>query len=407
VGVGGTLLVQGPDALSIVGTLTFSTIANYVICPAPLFILMGELLIFSEISKAAFDVAYKWLGRLPGGLAVAGNEACALFASIIGSSPATAATVGLVAVPEMLKRGYDKGLATGSIAAGGALGILIPPSILMVIYAVIAEESVGQLFMAGLIPGIMLDIMMSVYIVGRCIKNPKLGPRVRDVSWADTFKSTWRILPVISLTLLVLGSIYFGICTPTEAGGVGAFGAFCLALFSRKLTFPQFRAGLLGAVATSSFIMFIFLGAHYFGYLLTSLGIPQGLSETIASWHVSRWWIMIAFNVLYLLLGCIIDPAGIVLITGPVVIPIAQSLGFDMVWFGIIIVLNMEMANVTPPFGFNLYVIKGIVPDDVTVGDIIKGSAPFVLIQALAVVIVMVFPQLALWLPSKMITFKG
>ena len=399
----GIVITQGIDGLSVISTITFRTVNNYVLTPIPLFIFMGELLIFSGISKTAFDVAYKWLGRLPGGLAVAGNESCALFAAISGSSPATTATVGLVSIPEMLKRGYDKGLATGSLAAGGALGVLIPPSILMIIYGVAAEQSVGQLFMAGLIPGIMLDIMMSLYIIGRCSLNPELGPRARAISWADTLISTWKLLPIFLLLLLILGTIYLGIATPTEAGGIGAFGALCLVIIYGKFTWSRLHDALVGTVTTTSFILLLFIAAHYFGYILSYLEIPQTVIRSISGLEISRWWIMIALNIMYIIMGCFMDPASIILITAPIVIPIIQNLGFDLIWFGIVYVVNMEMGNVTPPFGFNLYVLKGIVPKDVSLDDIIRGSLPFIVVQSAALALVMIFPQIILWLPSKMV----
>jgi C4-dicarboxylate transporter DctM subunit len=363
---------------------------------------MGELLVFTQVSKDAFEVINKWLGRLPGGLAVSGIGACALFAAINGSSPATTATIGLVSVPEMLNRGYNKRLATGSIAAGGALGILIPPSILMIVYGVASGTSVGQLFMAGFIPGIMLAGIMMLYIVIRCRLSPNLAPLSEHVSWSNRLRSTWKILPAILLATLVLSVIYLGIATPTEAGAIGAFGAFLLAIISRRFTWSRMHAALLHTVTTSAFILFIVLGAHFFGYMLSHFGIPQGISETISKWDVSRWWIMIAFNFVYLILGCLMDPTSIILVTGPIVIPIVQNLGFDLVWFGIIFTLNMEMANITPPVGFNLYVMKGIVPENVSLTDIILGSLPFVVLQAAALALIMIFPKIALWLPSMM-----
>jgi C4-dicarboxylate transporter, DctM subunit len=406
VGLVGIYLTQGADAMAMASTISFETLSNYVLTCIPLFVLMGELLIVTGISEGAFEATNNWFGRLPGGLGVAGIGCCAIFAAIMGSSPATAATVGVVAVPEMLKRGYDKSLATGSIAAGGALGILIPPSILMIIYGTVAEQSVGQLFMGGFIPGFMLAGMMMLYVVIICTLHPELAPRLENVPFREKMSSLVKVAPAVGLALLVLGVIYLGIATPTEAGSVGAFGALVLGLAYRTLTYRKLVSALKGTIITSTFIMTIMFCASIFSYLLSSMGIPETISSLLVENKLSSWSVMIAVNILYLIMGCFMDPASIVLLTAPIVIPAVRALGFDLVWFGIVIVMNMEMANVTPPFGFNLYVIKGIAPT-VSLAEIIKGVVPFIFIQAAALIIVMIFPRLVLWLPSTMKLASG
>ena len=392
-----------PITVSTMGKKAFSLGTNFVLIAVPLFILMAEVVMFSGLSESGFDVINKWLGRLPGGLALSSIGGCAIFAAVTGSSVANTATIGTVAIPEMMKSGYDKKLATGSIAAGGALGILIPPSTLMIVYAVITEQSLGHLFIGGVFPGILLAGLFMLYIFTRAVINPALAPRPVGVSWKDRIFSLYKILPVVGLIFLVLGTIYTGITTPTEAAAVGAFGAVMIALAYRRLTLRRMVGAMIKASETTCFVFFIMVAGTIMAFALSALEIPQNLVRWVIDMGLSRWVIMIAINVLYLILGCLIDPASIVVLTVPILFPVILALGFDPIWFGVIVTINMEMANITPPLGFNLFVMKGISPPDVTLGDIIRGAMPFVIFQALGLALCMIFPQLILWLPSNML----
>ena len=398
------LFWPGPAPLQLLATTALSVTANFVLVAVPLFILMAEVVLFSGMSDDAFEAIHKWMGWMPGGLAVSSIGACASFAAITGSSVANTATIGLVAVPEMLKRGYDKRLAPGSVAAGGALGILIPPSIVMILYGVMAEKSIGKLFFGGFIPGFLTALIFVIYIIIRCAMNPALAPKLPSVTWRDRLGSLWKVWGVVVLALAVLGSIYTGICTPTEAAGIGAAGAFLLAIAYRRLSFANLRGAVLRTAQTTSMILIIFIGGMAFSHVMAFLEIPQNLTAWIGGLPVNRWWVMIMINFMLLVLGCIIDPGSIVIILTPIFLPVILSLGFDPIWFGVVFTMNMEMANITPPLGYNLYVMKGIVPPNVSMGDIMRGIIPFVFLFALTIALVMLFPQLILWLPAQMIT---
>jgi tripartite ATP-independent transporter DctM subunit len=392
-----------PITISTMGKKAFSLGTNFVLIAVPLFILMAEVVMFSGLSESGFDVINKWLGRLPGGLALSSIGGCAIFAAVTGSSVANTATIGTVAIPEMMRAGYDKKLATGSIAAGGALGILIPPSTLMIVYAVITEQSLGHLFIGGVFPGVLLAGLFMFYILVRALINPALAPRPEGVDWKDRILSLYKILPVVGLIFLVLGTIYTGITTPTEAAAVGAFGAVIISVAYRRLTVRRMMDAMIKASETTCFVFFIMVAGTIMAFVLSALEIPQNLVRWVIALGLSRWVIMIAINVLYLILGCLIDPASIVVLTVPILFPVIIALGFDPIWFGVIVTINMEMANITPPLGFNLFVMKGISPPDVTLGDIIRGAMPFVIFQALGLALCMIFPQLILWLPSNML----
>lgn len=403
VGIVGLLVLLGVNGVGVIGEIAYLRFGSYLLSPLPLFILMGEVLVFSGVSTIAYAAILKWMGFIPGGLAVTAVASCAAFAAISGSSPATTATIGVVAIPEMLERKYDKSLATGCVSAGGALGILIPPSLLMIIYGVVAEQSVAHLFMGGFIPGFILTGLMILYIITRCSLKPSLGPRGASFSWREKVRSTPHLLPVVILAGVVLGAIYSGIATPTEAAGLGLFGALVSAAIFRKLTWQNLRQAAIQAATINAFIITIFLGASILCLLLSCLYVPQSLCIWISSLGVSHWWILTGIMVMYMILGCLMDPGGILLLTAPIVIPIAISLGWDLIWLGILITINMEMANITPPVGFNLYIMKGIVGEAVSLADIFYGIWPFVVCQACVLALVAVFPQLALWLPSTMV----
>jgi C4-dicarboxylate transporter DctM subunit len=401
--------------LTIVGILTFLDPAilyqiaevaadsgtNLFMLTLPLFIFMGEVVSFSGIGDDLYTAAHNWLNWLPGGLAISSIATCTGFAAISGSSPATAATVGLVSIPEMIKRGYNKKLAVGSIAVGGTLGILIPPSITMIIYGVITEVSIGKLFIAGIIPGIILSLILCVAIALAVKAKPDLAPRTQAVSWAERLSSLKHVWPFIILALSIMGSIYAGIATPTESAAIGATLSLVIALLYRRLTIKSIHGALLRTVAMTAMIMFLVIGGNVFAFLLSTLSVPQYITEGIAALNVSRWWIMIIINFILLVMGCLLDPMAIMVIILPIIFPIVTQLGFDPVWFGIVVTINVEMGMITPPVGLNLFILKGAVPG-IDMRDIVGGSLPFLLLLLLGMIIIMVFPSLATWLPGQM-----
>ena len=317
----------------------------------PLFILMAEVVSSSGIGDDLYTAAHNWLSWLPGGLAISSVATCAGFAAICGSSPATAATVGLVSIPEMIKRGYNHYLAVGCVAAGGTLGILIPPSIAMIIYGIITQVSIGKLFIAGIIPGIILSLIFCVAI-GIAVKmRPGLAPRIQGVSWSERFSSLKYVWPFIVLAISVIGTIYTGIATPTESAAIGATLAIVIASVYGKLKIKTFHGGLKKAVSVSAMALFMVIGGNILGFFLASMAIPQFVTEAIASLNVSRWYVMILINLILLFMGCLLDPTAIMVITLPILFPIITSLGFDPVWFGIIITINVEMGMITPLSG--------------------------------------------------------
>jgi C4-dicarboxylate transporter DctM subunit len=399
--VGLTMITSFDAAVNYLGLHAFSSIARFVFTPIPLFVLMGDILAVSGVGADTFDAALKWFGRVRGGLSVASIVACAIFASMCGLSMAGAATIGIVAIPEMIKRGYDKGLAAGSVASAGTLGILIPPSLPFIMYGIVAEQSVGELFIAGIVPGILLTLLFSGYVLLIAWRRPHLAPGIAGVTWRQRFLSLRKLWSAIVLIILVLGSIYGGVATPTEAAGVGAIGALGVALLYRSLNLKKLIEIGRRTVELVGFIMILVVGAMLFSYYLTLTGATQSLSNWMASLAVAPWVIILGINIILLILGCFLDSTAIILITTPLFLPIVTSLGFDPIWYGVILIINIEIAFITPPVGMNLYVISNIAPD-VSLATILRGITPFLLMALLAIALVAIFPQLVLWLPSTM-----
>jgi C4-dicarboxylate transporter DctM subunit len=401
--------------LGVVGILTFLDSAtlyqiaeiaadsgtNLFMLTLPLFVLMAEVVQFSGVGDDIYTAAHDWLSWLPGGLAISSIATCTGFAAISGSSPATAATVGLVSIPEMIKRGYRRELAVGSIAVGGTLGILIPPSITMIIYGVITEVSIGKLFIAGIIPGIILSLILCLAIAIAVKVKPGLAPTIHGVRWKDRFNSLKRVWAFIILAASIMGSIYAGIATPTESAAIGATLAMVIALIYRRLNLKALHGAVLRTVTVTGMILFLVIGGNVFAFLMSTLTIPQYLTETITSLSLSRWAVMLMINVVLLIMGCLLDPMAIMVILLPIVFPIITALGFDPVWFGIVVTINVEMGMITPPVGLNLFILKGSVPG-ITMKDIVGGALPFVLLLMLGLAVIMVFPSLATWLPARM-----
>jgi len=401
----GIFFIWGPKGLYLMFNTAYGEATNFLLLAIPLFVFMANMLKFSGMGDQLYEVVYRWMGRVPGGLAIGTVVICALFAAMAGISSVATISMGLIALPSMMKRNYEKNLAIGSIAAGGALGILIPPSIIMILYGAVAEVSIGKLFIGGIIPGIVLCLIFIVYIFFRVLINRDVAPPVQDrYSFRQKLRVLGGVILPILLVFLVLGVIYGGVCTPTEASAVGAFGAIICALVYRKLTWSNLKTALWDTMKLNAMVFWIIIGALSFSHFLAYAEIQDLIHETILALEVSPWLILISMQFVFFILGMFLDPAGIIMLTTPIFVPIVTSLGFDPLWFGILFVINMEMAYITPPFGFNLFILKGVVPPSISMTDIYRSIIPFVLLQAFCLILVMVFPELALWLPEKMIT---
>jgi tripartite ATP-independent transporter DctM subunit len=399
-----SFLLWGPQTLSLIPITAFENTTNYILLAVPLFVFMANILEHSGIAEGLYEMMHKWMGRLSGGLAIGTVVICAIFAAMAGISGVATITMGLIALPSMMKKGYSKHLAVGSVAAGGTLGILIPPSIIMILYAFLTEESVGKLFVAGIIPGIIITFLFIIYIAIRCVISPELGPVIEEeVSFKEKLISLKSVVLPIGLIVLVLGVIYSGICTPTEAAGVGAVGAMVCAMIHRNLNWEVIKKSLERTLILTCMMMWILIGATCFTQLYTALGAPDMLNAMISGLDVSRWVILAIMMMVFFILGMFMDPAGIIMICTPVFIPVIKMLGFDPIWFGILFVICMEMGYITPPFGFNLFYMKAIVPKGVSMVDIYRSIIPFVLLEIVGLIIVILFPELATWLPAQMV----
>jgi C4-dicarboxylate transporter DctM subunit len=400
IGTIGTVLFVSPLAVQHIASLAFAQSSSFVLAVVPLFILMGEALAATGIGRDLFRTAQIWLRRVPGALAVGTVFACAVFASVCGSSPVTAATIGAMAVPEMIRRGYDKTLALGTTAAGGTLGILIPPSVPMILYGVITETSIGDLFIAGILPGVMMTILFSATVIIKVLLRPQLAPPLKErTAWPEKWRSLGSITPVLLLAFLVIGSIYAGIATPTEAGAVGAAGALLIAAAMGYLRWPALWRALDNTVKTTAMFLLLLVGGLFSSFVLTRLGVPQGMSDFLTSVAAPPWVIIVLINLLLVVLGMFLDPLSILVIVVPIFLKAVVALGYDPVWFGIMVTIQIEIAAITPPVGFNLFVLKSVVPG-VELSDVIKGSLIFVAPMLLGIVMLLLFPQIALFLPS-------
>jgi C4-dicarboxylate transporter, DctM subunit len=393
------ILTNFSAGISILGVSPFDSGSSYFFSVIPLFVLMGMFAFYSGISSDAFRAVYAWLGHLPGGIAMASIGACAGFAAICGSTTATAATLGKVALPEMFKYKYDIKLATGAIAAGGTLGILIPPSTAFVIYGLVTEQSIGKLFLAGIIPGLLLTalFMLTIYITTRL--NRKLGPPGIKSSWKERGIATFNSWPFLILFVLVMGGIWLGIFTPTEAAGIGVVAAFMLVVIKRKLTKGVIIDSLKETAYTTGMIFLLIIGANIFNYFIALSKLPMELANFVSALTFPPYAILAIILFVYLILGCIMDTIAMLLLTLPIVFPAIVALGFDPIWFGVIMVLMVEIALITPPIGMNVFVISGLVKD-VPMSDIFRGIVPFFVALIVCVVILIAFPQLCLFLPS-------
>lgn len=386
--------------MKIIGSTVFGSLDSFVLLAIPLFVMMSQVLLDGRIGDDLFETVNVWVRHLPGGLAIATVIACAFFAAITGSGAAAAATIGMVAYPAMLTRGYDKKFTLGLLGTGGTLGILIPPSIPLIIYGEVAEESVGKLFMAGIIPGALLTLILVIYAAFRSIKGGYL--RVEPAAWAERVRVTRRNLWGIMLPVLILGGIYSGIFTPTEAAAAGLVYSLFITLFiHRTIKLKDLPEIGIKSAATSCMIAMIITGAMLFGRVMTLLEIPQQLTELIIEWKLTPLMFVVAMNILMIFLGCILETVSIILLTMPLVAPIMHTLGIDPIWYGIVLTVNMEMALVTPPVGMNLYVISGLDPG-IRMAEVIRGIMPFIIILLSFLILTIAFPSLSTWLPSFM-----
>ena len=392
----------GTGALSQLGVLLFAQASNFVLLMVPLFILMGEALGATRIGRDLFTAAQIWLRFMPGALPIGTIFSCAGFAAVCGSSPVTAATIGSVAVPEMIRKGYAARLAFGVTAAGGTLGIMIPPSISFILYGIITETSIGALFMAGIGPGIMLVALLSLTVFFLIWRNPELAPaRSAAIDTSERWTSLRSVIPVTLLVVAVLGSIYTGIATATEAAAVGATGALLIAFLLGSLKREVMHRILDNTARTTAMFVLLVATGLFSAFVLSRLGIPQATAQAITGLDVPPWVVMLAINGLLLLLGMFLDPMSILVIVVPVIFPAVVKLGYDPVWFGVIVTLQIEIAAISPPVGFNLFVLRTVVPN-ARMADIIRGGLMFIAPMLLGIVFLMIYPDIALLLPRMM-----
>ncbi|MGE8498950.1 MAG: TRAP transporter large permease [Pseudomonas sp.] len=381
------------------GEIAWSTSAEFLLVAIPLYILMGELLVCSGVAGRMYGAADKWLSWLPGGLMNSNIGASALFSATSGSSVATAATISTLALPEQERKGYPAPLFLGSIAAGGTLGILIPPSINMILFALIANLSVPKLYLAATIPGILLSLMFVAMIVLACLIRPELGGHRQRTSWAERLASIPDLLPPLAIFALVVGAIYSGFATASESAALGVLAAFSLGLWRRAFTWEKLGQAFESTMRTSGMIIFITLSAFFLNFVLSSIGLTSALVGFVTDLHLSPMATLLAIILFYIVLGCFMDTLAMLITTAPLVVPVIIALGFDPLWFGVILIVLCEMGQITPPFGMNLFVVQSI-RNKGNFMDVIYGALPFCFVLLLLIALLILFPQLALWLPQ-------
>lgn len=400
VGFAGFAYLSGPDpAFSLLAQDIFEQFSSYPLSVIPMFILMGEFAFAAGISQRLYKTTNTWVGHLTGGLTIATVLACAGFAAICGSTAATAATMGKIALPEMKKYKYDNTLATGTVASAGTLGILIPPSTVLIVYGILVEESIGKLFVAGILPGALLSIFFVATVAILCYRNPQLGPPAASTTWTQKFKAAGGIVEAVILFLLAIGGLFLGWFSPTQAGAIGAGGALIIGLIRRKVTWQTFTESGKTGLQTGCMVLFIITGAVIFGHFMAVSTIPFLLADWVGSLPIHPMAIMGVVTFIYFLGGFFMDSMALIVVTVPIFWPIVQRLGFDPIWFGVIIVLVAEMGVITPPVGVNVFVIKGIAPD-IPLNTIFKGIFPFLAALIILTFIILFVPQIATFLPN-------
>ncbi|WP_111493272.1 MULTISPECIES: TRAP transporter large permease [Marinobacter] len=393
----------GFDSFFMVASQIWSTMESFTLVAIPLFVFMAMILERTGVANDLYRMMHLWWGGVRGGLAIGTLGICALFAAMCGISGAAVVAMGTIALPSMLERGYDKNMALGCINTGGGWGILIPPSILMILYALITGVSVGKMFAAGVLPGLLLMVLTCAYIIIRCYFQPHLAPALPPedrASWAEKFRALRAVILPIAIVVMVLGSIIGGITTPTEAAAVGVFGALVSAVVYRKFSWSLLHEASIRTFKLTGMIMWILFAAHAFSAAYQSMGAQELIEGLMQAIPGGPWGIILSMMLIIFLLAMVLDPVGIMLITLPVFMPIVESLGFDPIWFGILFVINMEIGYMTPPFGFNLFYLKGVVPPSITMRDIYQSILPFVLVEIVGLALIMIFPEIATYLPD-------
>ncbi|WP_028465907.1 TRAP transporter large permease [Nisaea denitrificans] len=406
-----TLLAVGFFALEFfspapAGSLLASTVWdaswNWALTALPLFVWMGEILFRTRLSSDMFNGLAPWLARLPGGLLHVNIVGCGVMAAVAGSSAVTCATVGRMSIPELKKRGYDEKLSIGTLAGSGTLGLLIPPSIMLIVYGVIAQQSISRMFIAGVVPGILIISIFMAYVAIRALLNPELAPPQEErLSFLEKVKASRLLFPVVLLIFCVIGSIYGGFATPTEAATIGVLGALALAWWSKTLNWASFMGSLMGAVRTSCMIAFILAGAAFLSIAMGFTGVPRVLASYVDAWNLSPGMLLVLLTVLYIFLGCFLDGVSMMVLTAAVVLPMVESAGIDLIWFGIFTVIVVEMAQITPPVGFNLFVLQGMTGRDLI--QVTKASVPFFFLMLVGILIIALVPELVTWPVEYMI----
>ena len=383
-------------------TTIWGASSSWTLTALPLFVWMGEILFRTKLSENLFEGLSPWMQKLPGGLVHVNVVGCALFAAISGSSAATVATVGKMSIPELRKRKYPESILLGSLAGSGTLGLLIPPSIILIIYGVTVQESIAKLFIAGIVPGIMIALIFMTYVMIWSLINKKSMPTFKqDFSLMEKVRKSGKLIPVILLIVSVIGSIYTGIATATEAASLGVVGALILSYFQKSLSLKTFKESLLGATKTSCMIAFILAGATFLSLAMGFTGLPRNLALWIEGMELSPYVLIFVLMIFYIILGMFLDGISAVVLTMAIIEPMIRQAGFDMIWFGVFLVIVVEMAQITPPVGFNLFVLQGMANKDM--GYIARSAFPLFLLMIFAVILVVIFPEIALWMPEQMI----
>ena len=400
VGTAGFALVVNPHAaLAILAVDFYDTFSSYSLTVIPLFVFMGQVAFHSRLSRDLFDSAHAWLGSLRGGLAMATVGACAIFGAICGSGPATAATMAAVALPEMKRRSYSPSFAAGTVASAGSIGMMIPPSVVFIVYGVMTEQSIGKMFLAGILPGLLVAALFVLVIAFLCRRRPALAPASAPVPWSDRFRSLRGVLPILLLFLLVMGGMFLGWFTPTEAAAVGAAGSVLLAVLMRRCSLKMLAAALSETLRTSCMVLVIVAGASVFGHFLQITNLPTDMAKWLASLPFPPMAIMILVLLFYLVAGAFLDALALVLLTIPIFYPVVIRLGFDPVWFGVVIVLVTQMGVISPPVGVNVYVVSGM-DRSISLQDVFRGALPFLFALLAAAAILLAFPSIATFLPA-------
>ncbi|MEL7568258.1 MAG: TRAP transporter large permease subunit [Dehalobacterium sp.] len=399
------VIFLGPQSLTLISSQVYGNMDNFVLIAIPLFIFMGNLLQNSSIAEEVFDMMYKWLGGIKGGLAVGTVIVCTIFAALTGAAATATVSMGLIALPAMLKRGYNKKLAIGCIAAGGTLGVLIPPSVLMVIYGLFASESIGKLFAGGVMAGMVMSALFCAYIIVASYVKKDLAPSIpkdERPTWKERFISLKGIIFPVLLIVGVLGSIFAGIATATEGASIGALGSLICIILKKQLNRKMLQECCVSTIRLTAMVVWIMFGSSAFAALFTSVGAVEAVRQMVTSLPVSPYLVLIFIMAILYVMGMFIDPGAIIMLTVPIFLPIAKTFGFDPTWFAILFIVNMMTGYVTPPFGFNLFYMKAVVPKGTTMGEIYIAVVPFVLLMIVTLVLCVIFPQIIMYVPNKL-----